>query len=690
MNKKELNKDELMSEILKAKSRLFIVGATVFDINWEALFKKRKEEKSLAQNFFNNAGDNNKRFIIKILRESENALAQFSLLTQNSDIDTYSSGNLNGVKNNILKIKDYLIVYADKNKIKPSERGLEPIEDIFKKDISSLYDKVARDYMLETINSFGCYSVLKETILSNINAGNAIDMKLSEIIISRTQNWKELQTNLTKITELKRAISEILTHLLNDKVNDEDCCLSDMGTWLTVGWLIDRVNEWLIIKKFDPKLVKEFAPEMLNVTSILYAIIQDAIMNIGDINNNKIVNEVAYRLKTDKKVAFDKADRERNLKLNEYKNNQETCQRLFIKDCYVPIPVSMILIDNDLYITHALTKFNSLNKFQFVGHLNDNVSEKAAENKNDNVVEKYESFWISEFRAYFAKYFNESDGAEKYATEITEKQDRMEVIDIFNGARVRIGTGPRDSFLSNMSIVKSVVWALIFDREGRILIHKRSANAKDNRNLWDKSVGGHVSVDDLDTIEAVRREITEELFTIEKEGQGGHNRVEWMVTNLNKIIYLGEWSTARYPDLNHLNLDSDEYYAFSLNYLDLNKNNFRKEIIVTERLLPNGEIVKAKCFADTYMCIVAKDFDIKKLQNSKFAMLTPNELKRCVNAKSVKLNERRHYDESVQAERFESTSDLFYLVNSSIWGDVVTEFARRVKENFKENKNEKK
>lgn len=132
-------------------------------------------------------------------------------------------------------------------------------------------------------------------------------------------------------------------------------------------------------------------------------------------------------------------------------------------------------------------------------------------------------------------------------------------------------------------------------------------------------------------------------------------------------------------------MNRDEYYNFSLNYPDINRRDFRREIVVTERLLPNGETVKAKCFVDAYLCIVSEDFDINSLLNSNYAILTPNELKRCVIRKKIKLNKAREYDlENGVEEEFKPTSDLAYLVESAIWDDVVTEFSRKVKETFAE------
>ena len=392
-------------------------------------------------------------------------------------------------------------------------------------------------------------------------------------------------------------------------------------------------------------------------------------------------DDVNYRLEADKIQAVKRATEIRNRKLDEFRNDSEKKQRLFIKNCYMPIPVPMVKIDDELFITMALTKFDHIDKFQYVGKVvfNEEIECYEAEAGKDG----YRSLWLNEFVSYYQEYFINENGTQRYSTEETAEGNRKEVIDIFDEERSRIGIGPRDAFLSNMAIVKSVVWALIFDRKGRILIHQRAKNAKDNQGLWDKSVGGHVSTEDLDTIEAVKREIAEELFTIEHEGQGGHDSVQWMITNKNKIIYLGDWKTARFPDLKSLHLSEDEYYNFSLNYPDINKRDFRREIVITERLLPNGETVKAKCFVDAYLCIVSQDFNIDKLENSKYALLTPNELKRCVLRKSIRLNEKREFSNTDGAEEeFKPTSDLAYLVESAIWDDVVTEFARRIKETF--------
>ena len=139
----------------------------------------------------------------------------------------------------------------------------------------------------------------------------------------------------------------------------------------------------------------------------------------------------------------------------------------------------------------------------------------------------------------YVKYFN-SYCSSTYCIEETKKGNRKEVIYNYTADHVMLGQMPRDSFYGSDNY-KLVMWALIFDREGRILIHKRSINAKDNQGMWDKSVGGHISLNDYDTITGASREIAEELYTCEEAEQGHSKNDGWTAINKDKIIYLGKW-----------------------------------------------------------------------------------------------------------------------------------------------------
>ena len=75
----------------------------------------------------------------------------------------------------------------------------------------------------------------------------------------------------------------------------------------------------------------------------------------------------------------------------------------------------------------------------------------------------------------------------------------------YNQKREPLGIQPRDSFLNSKNA---------------------KDNAKDNRGMWDKSVGGHVERSDLESSKAIAREVAEELYTDECLG------------NKNMIIFL--------------------------------------------------------------------------------------------------------------------------------------------------------
>lgn len=657
------SKEQLEEKLKNAKRDISMVGSIAFDFSWKNL------QSVLCEKF---AKDN---FTIHILRESETTIAQYALLTvsqeEENDYGNLSRGNLIGIKDKVVKeLKEALAKETE-------GANIEPPEDRYAQELGKIYFKEKRAYILKSYAIHGCMDKFYQDLEKHIE-DTILDTKpkflgnkdFVTMISSKISEDPEIVSRFAKEVDnvLSKAVSEKAYFIKNTNV------LETMELSETKDLYVETS------KRGESKVYIKLSVEAegISVEETVELPLEKWIDNFKVADPEDDVN---YRLEADKLQAVKRATEIRNKKLEAYRKDPEKIQRLFIKNCYMPIPVPMIKIDDELFITMALTKFDHIDKFQYVGKViwdEEKACYVAAVGKDG-----YRSLWLNEFVSYYQEYFINENGAQRYSTEETLEGNRKEVIDIFDEERNRIGIGPRDAFLSNMAIVKSVVWALIFDRKGRILIHQRKKNAKDNQGLWDKSVGGHVSTEDLDTIEAVKREIAEELFTIEHEGQGGHDDVQWMITNKNKIIYLGDWKTSRFPDLNSLNLSADEYYNFSLNYPDINKRDFRREIIITERLLPNGEVVKAKCFVDAYLCIVSEDFDVQKLQNSDYALLTPNELKRCVLKKTIRLNEKREYTNSEgEEEEFKPTSDLAYLVESAIWDDVVTEFARRIRETF--------
>ncbi|MBM3300642.1 MAG: NUDIX domain-containing protein, partial [Deltaproteobacteria bacterium] len=141
--------------------------------------------------------------------------------------------------------------------------------------------------------------------------------------------------------------------------------------------------------------------------------------------------------------------------------------------------------------------------------------------------------WRSPLEAYLHTYRDPATGL-RYAS-IPGKEE--EIIELFDHKRIPRGIYPRDCFYDT-DYSQLVVWGLVFDRAGRMLIHRRSDNARDNQGMWDKSVGGHVDLSkDTDTSRAITRELIEELFTEELKAQ---DLKTWDITDTD-MIYLGEW-----------------------------------------------------------------------------------------------------------------------------------------------------
>lgn len=371
----------------------------------------------------------------------------------------------------------------------------------------------------------------------------------------------------------------------------------------------------------------------------------------------------------------------RNLK--HYLENDKKCkhlepsikdeQKLFIRTYYISPKIPVINIDNDYYIGMALTRFHHLEKFEKI--------------TPDN-------FWYDEYIKYFNAFFDHPQGAKKYSTEYTAKGNKLEVIEMYNEKRIPLGQLPRDSFLDTTK-VKTVVWGLIFDRSGRLLIHRRGINAKDNRDMWDKSVGGHVDIEkDIDTVKGAARELLEELYETEKEGQGGHNEDNISNTNADYLIFLGEWRPQyRYDRIfSEMNYRPEQNYYFRLNY------DYSKVVRESPRKMPDGSEQRVRAFVDLYVCVADCAFNdrVKErlLKNSKYLLLYPDQIKDLFkygsyiddDGQEVSYEELFEkdgilYDEKEKDERheFKVTPDLFNIINSNLWETDICSFSENLR-----------
>ncbi|MBS1114532.1 MAG: nudix hydrolase 3 [Nitrospirae bacterium] len=95
----------------------------------------------------------------------------------------------------------------------------------------------------------------------------------------------------------------------------------------------------------------------------------------------------------------------------------------------------------------------------------------------------------------------------KNANILSDGDELLEIVD--RNGKVR-GLAKRSEIHGNPSFIHRVVHVLVFDKEERLLLQKRSQNKDIAPGKWDTSVGGHVHPRE-DILDAARREMEEEL-----------------------------------------------------------------------------------------------------------------------------------------------------------------------------------
>ena len=173
-----------------------------------------------------------------------------------------------------------------------------------------------------------------------------------------------------------------------------------------------------------------------------------------------------------------------------------------------------IIIDSQLYYC---PQFLELPKF-------DNYI-KISENNN----------LYQEIKDLLSFYINGDKGG-IYLSEPHARKDKMLVM--YDKGDTPRGIYPRPAFY-NTDFQRYSVWLLIFNRKGELLLHKRSENAKDNANLWDKSAGGHVDITDKSSAKTAEKELIEELYMSKAE------YTKHVDVQTDNMINLGEWKPKK-------------------------------------------------------------------------------------------------------------------------------------------------
>ncbi|MBN1487118.1 MAG: tetratricopeptide repeat protein [Anaerolineae bacterium] len=269
--------------------------------------------------------------------------------------------------------------------------------------------------------------------------------------------------------------------------------------------------------------------------------------------------------------------------------------------------------------------------------------------------------WYTSIVEYINTYFDKGYGRQ-YACRYGD-----EVLELFDHDRIPRGIYPRSSFYDT-DYSQLVVWAFIFDREGRLLIHRRSDNAKDNQGMWDKSVGGHVDFTDVDTSRAVLREVIEELFSEEVE-KSASDYNKWAVSD-QEMIFLGEWrpEQRQWHPFNEIRAFEREWAFFKLR---------DSQRLYSPRTLPEGTVRRLRVISDVYLFVAGPeltDQSLDKLKNSMFKLIYPSDLKDAMD-KALRGEEVPGFDSSWPVPRF--TPDLTNTMTGEL-RDILEDFSQHI------------
>jgi len=320
----------------------------------------------------------------------------------------------------------------------------------------------------------------------------------------------------------------------------------------------------------------------------------------------------------------------------------EHINKISIRISHLPIPTFVVQCDDRIFISEWL----------------DNIPQAYEEiSKKSNRYDKY--------CKYLSTYFDPKIGG-KYTSAPDE-----ELLELYDHLRIPRGIFPRTSFYDT-DFSQLVIWGLVFDRKGRLLIHRRSDNATDNRSMWDKSVGGHVDYKtDFDTSRAMSRELIEELFTDElKQENNGEDIKAWKVTD-EDVLYLGEWRPERRKASPILEAGEfvKEWCFFRIK---------KSQQVYSPRTLINKEIRRLRVIADVYLFIAGPSLNKKNLgnlANSTFKLLELSELKTSMD-KALRGEQVINFEKKRKKPLF--TPDLVNIMTGEL-RDILEEFSQLIK-----------
>ena len=645
----KLEKQEILNKIILSKKCFKVLGTAYIDIDLAS--DRDTTKRPLLEVLYNHFNKKNSNYEIDIIVEP---LFQIAKIAAKSNGEAYGMlTSKQGVYTDLLR-KFFVDNGAD---------NIEPPDDVLRYKLDKIFNIELIDNIMRELN------YINKSTNKNINENaeitipdaikvdfcNQVRMALASLY-RNTSKYRELEVarKYGELSELEKSFTEEL----NNKI------LTVFNHCMTAEAIIHEIeNQYVGKDKNDNK--KRVTYEYKDYTFVVEDgkfIGEKLAAHLSTILVNSVLGHLYKVAKQDYTQIRDnaayKANSKREQELEARSKETEHRQRLHVKTFCDEIHYHMIKIDDEYYVV----------------------------SKSDKVV--YTAVAAdSKEAAYFDEIMSDKNVAEK-----TDKGNREEIVPCYIAVtpakdnaeccnRYQVGQRARDAFYydenSSMPFVKNVAWALVFDRKGNVLLQKRGMNAKDNQDMWDKSVGGHIGVDDPNVIYGARREIVEELFTVEGIEQSHVASRGLLKKDPAKIIFLGYWDEKRYPQFKDvlkqdasMKLDDDEFYCFKFE-CPLVTN-----VIQSRRKLPSGKELYANCFVDLFFVITSKDFDVSELKNAKYLVLPPHKVKECyLSGELIRDNNKD------RAERFDVTPDLKALLTdvSGVWDNEITKFANNVR-----------
>lgn len=194
--------------------------------------------------------------------------------------------------------------------------------------------------------------------------------------------------------------------------------------------------------------------------------------------------------------------------------------RIIFEQINTRLPINTIKVDNTIYYSISTHYVPTLDEYQ-------KINEE------------------SPFYIQISNYIKEIQNEKKLG--IYNSTPGQELIQLYDNERYPRGIYPRSAFYTT-KFKRYSVWGLVFNRNGELLLHQRSKNTKDNRLLWDKSVGGHVDLKDAGTQTTAKRELIEELFLPDDE------YTKYVSADLGEILDFGAWNIEKRPETQYKNV----------------------------------------------------------------------------------------------------------------------------------------